>query len=135
MKIRSITLKSLLTATLIASAGTISTGVMADSAATSGSATQKKVGFQTLCQSYGGQFNSSWLYNDQGTKWGQIETCATPTGTLTCQGGVCRSDRQANVALQQTAASADPLKSQSADQPFRAETPEIIRALASLTAQ
>jgi|GEM_PF-4079158 len=132
MKRQSKPLKSLCLATgMMALAGTLT--VAAGPAAASGMVHHKVWGFQTICQSYGGHFNTSWLYNDQGTKWGQIETCATATGTVTCQGGVCRSDERENAALK--TANADAQKSRKPHEPFRAEGPQIAKALAKLNTQ
>ena len=44
-----------------------------------------------VCTKHGGRFERSWLYNDQGAKWGEVLSCATRWGSITCQKNICRS--------------------------------------------
>ena len=47
-----------------------------------------------VCTKHGGRFAQSWLYNDRGAKWGEVLSCATPWGSITCQKNICRSQRR-----------------------------------------
>lgn len=52
-------------------------------------------GMRKVCTEYGGRFERSWLYNDQGARWGEVLSCATNWGSITCQGNVCQGRRWA----------------------------------------
>ena len=51
-------------------------------------------GMRKMCTKHGGRFERSWLYNDQGVQWGEVLSCATRWGSITCQENVCRSRRR-----------------------------------------
>jgi len=127
MQLQSKTLKSILAASVIMTACAAS-----GPAAASGAVAKADADFQTICEAFGGRFSQTWLYNDQGAKWGEVETCKTLAGTVTCQSGVCRSDRQRYEALRAGKASADAQKRDAAHEPFHAEAPKIIEALTNL---
>lgn len=47
------------------------------------------------CTEQGGRFEQSWIYNDQGIRWGEVRSCSTSAGYITCQGNFCRGGRWA----------------------------------------
>jgi hypothetical protein len=44
---------------------------------------------------HGGRFELSWIYNDQGVQWGEVLSCSTNAGYITCQDDICRAGRWA----------------------------------------
>ena len=51
------------------------------------------IALQEACTEGGGRFESSWVYNDRGVRWGRVLSCSTSAGYSTCQDGICRGDR------------------------------------------
>ena len=49
--------------------------------------------FVAACAEREGRFEITWLYNDQGIKWGEVVSCTTETRIVACQSGVCRTLR------------------------------------------
>ena len=47
------------------------------------------------CAAQDGRFEKSWMYNDQGMKWGLVLSCVTGAGIVSCQDNVCETRRWA----------------------------------------
>ena len=47
------------------------------------------------CIERDGRFERSWIYSDQGLRWGRVVSCATGAGYIGCQGSFCRGARWA----------------------------------------
>ena len=45
------------------------------------------------CAKHGGRFELSWMYNDQGVRWGRVLSCSTSIGYIRCQSNNCRASR------------------------------------------
>lgn len=53
----------------------------------------RQADMRKVCIEHGGRFERSWLYNDRGVQWGEVLSCATRAGSVTCKENVCRSRR------------------------------------------
>lgn len=83
----------------------------------------------TACSEQGGRLERAWIYNDQGVQWGEILSCSTGLGYITCQESVCRGGHWSR------AEGATPSVGQRADNDivqFPAEPLAIADALAAL---
>ena len=79
------------TAVIIGLCGAVVSGV----ALAEGNTALQHSALRKACAEQGGRFERSWSYNDQGTQWGEVLTCSTSAGHITCQGNVCRGSRWA----------------------------------------
>ncbi|MGI9413814.1 MAG: hypothetical protein ACR2PM_09095 [Hyphomicrobiales bacterium] len=46
-----------------------------------------------VCTQRGGRFEQTWLYDDQGIRWGNVLSCATSAGYVICRASTCQSVR------------------------------------------
>jgi len=67
--------------------------VASDAADAGGSTAARYAEMREACGEQGGKFEQSWLYNDQGVRWGEVLSCSTRIGYVSCQDDVCRSGR------------------------------------------
>ena len=58
------------------------------------SAASQHATMREACTKQGGRFELSWMYNDQGVRWGKVLSCSTSNGFIRCQGGLCRVGRR-----------------------------------------
>ena len=86
-----ITMKHALAAVLM---GLCLTAVSGAAGAESDTA-RKQLALRQACTEQGGRFEQSWIYNDQGMQWGEVLSCSTSAGYVTCQDNVCRGGRWA----------------------------------------
>lgn len=86
---------------------------------------------RAACAEQSGRFEKSWAYNDQGVRWGEILTCSTSFGQVTCQDNLCRSARW--VVRSSAMATVDGSGSGDSGQRFVAEPRAFSAALAALS--
>jgi hypothetical protein len=48
---------------------------------------------RTACADRGGRLEKSWMYNDQGVRWGRVVSCSTSVGFIRCENDLCRINR------------------------------------------
>ena len=71
---------------------------MSGSALAENDAASKQAALRDACVQQDGRFEISWLYNDQGVKWGKVMSCSTKANMITCQGNVCKSAANGSVS-------------------------------------
>lgn len=69
--------------------------VVSGAALAEGNTALQHAALHKACAEQGGRFERSWTYNDQGTQWGEVLSCSTSAGYITCQANVCQGSRWA----------------------------------------
>ncbi len=78
--------------TMAAAAIGLCCAILSNAANAESNTVARQAELHQACMQHDGQFEQSWIYNDQGVKWGKVVSCTTKTGKIKCQGDVCRSD-------------------------------------------